>query len=447
MQAISKTLIGAPLAIFLAASLAFSQENANIKSNSIADLRKEIQQLRQELDSLKTLQQNPEFNQQVELDRIEERFDKRIQDLEKKIDAISRSTAPIVFNPRTTAFLNFAVRADNHTVFDSEQEAEINDRPFIRTVELDLRAPVDPYAEAITILAIEDEAGTGFAIDPEEAYGLIKRLPILEKAPLGLKLKVGKYRAPFGVNNRLHLHDVPWTTRPLIVSRYLGTEHGEFFEAGFNPVGMDMDFFLPNPIPGTTLEMNFDVVKAGELGLSGGVEGKQPAFLGHLNLSADWKNEHLLVLGASAYDERKPNSTRLIGADLTYKWAPAERRESRSFVAGGEIMFGKQSFTDTSLTETKISPYGWYTYAQYQMSYWLYLGLRYDWLQEPSDESLITKSWSAYASYYTTEFLRFRLGFEHRQSDFSEQNDINTVLFEINFVFGSHPTEPYWVNR
>jgi hypothetical protein len=60
---------------------------------------------------------------------------------------------------------------------------------------------------------------------------------------------------------------------------------------------------------------------------------------------------------------------------------------------------------------------------------------------------LITKSWSAYASYYTTEFLRFRLGFEHRQSDFAEQNDINTILLEINFVFGSHPTEPYWVNR
>jgi hypothetical protein len=431
--------------IFMAASLTFSQTNDDMKAGAIENLRKEIQQLRRDLDSLKTVQQEPA--QQDELERFEERLEKRMQDLENKIDAISRSSAAVVFNPRTTAFLNLAARADNRRVFDSEGEAEIDDRPFLRTVELDLRAPVDPYAEAIAILAIEDEAGKGFEIDPEEVYGLIKRLPILETAPLGLKLKVGKYRAPLGVNNRLHLHDVPWTTRPLIVSKFLGTEHGDFFESGFNPVGMDLDFFLPNPIPGSTLEMNLDVIRAGELGLSGGLEGKQPAFLGHLNFSADWKNEHLLILGASAYDERGDNSTRLIGADLTYKWGPAERRQTRSFVAGGEIFFGKSSYADTSLTEITNSPYGWYAYTQYQTSYWLYLGLRYDWLQEPSDEQLITKSWSAYASYYTTEFLRFRLGFERRLSDIPEQNDVNTFLLEINFVFGSHPTEPYWVNR
>jgi hypothetical protein len=433
--------------IFFAAPLALGQTNDGVKADAIENLRNEIRQLQGELDSLKTAQQNPEAEADDELALIEERFEQRLQELENKIDAISRSSAPIVFNPRTTAFINFAARADNRTVFDSEQEAQIDDRPFLRTIELDFRAPVDPYAEAITILAIEDEAGTGFAIDPEEAYGLIKRLPILETAPLGLKLKVGKYRAPLGVNNRLHLHDVPWTTRPLVVSKYLGTEHGDFFESGFNPIGMDLDFFLPNPIPSSTLEMNLDVVKAGELGLSEGRAGMQPAFLGHLNFSADWNNEHLLILGASAYDERGDNSTRLIGADLTYKWAPAERRQTRSFVAGGEIFFGKHSYADTALAEITNSPYGWYAYTQYQASYWLYLGLRYDWLQEPSDEQLITKSWSAYASYYTTEFLRFRLGFERRLSDIAGQNNANTVMFEINFVFGSHPTEPYWVNR
>jgi hypothetical protein len=431
--------------LLMAASLTFSQKSSDIKPDTIENLKKEIQQLRQELDSLKTAQQ--ETDRQGELDRIEVRFEKRLRELENKIDALSRASAPIVFNPRMTAFINFAARADDQAVFDAGGEAEISDRPFLRTVELDFRAPVDPYAEAVAILAIEDEAGKGFAIDAEEAYGLIKRLPILEKAPLGLKLKVGKYRAPFGVNNKLHLHDVPWTTRPLVVSRYLGTEHGEFFEAGFNPVGMDLDFFLPNPIPGTTLEMNFDAVRAGELGLSEGRVGKQPAFLGHLNLSADWNNEHLLILGASAYNERGGNSTKLTGADLTYKWAPAERRESHSFVTGGEILFGRQSYTDASPAETANSPYGWFAYTQYQTSYWLYLGLRYDWLQEPSNEQLITKSWSAFASYYTTEFLRFRLGFEHRQSDIPEQNNVNSVLLEINFVFGSHPTEPYWVNR
>ncbi|HLF20595.1 MAG TPA: hypothetical protein VI704_07380 [Bacteroidota bacterium] len=410
-------------------------------------LKKEIEQLRGQLDSLKTAQTlgGAQAGEVGEADI--ERLEKRMRELENKIDAVARSTAAIVFNPRTTAFSNVAARSDNKSVLDASGVAKIDNRPFLRTIELDFRAPVDPYAEAIAIISIEDEAGTGFAIDPEEAYGLLKRLPILESAPLGLKLKVGKFRAPLGVNNRLHMHDLPWTTRPLAVSRFLGTEHGEFFESGYNPVGVDLDFFLPNPIPSTTLEMNLDVVRSGELALSQGHEVNQPAYIGHLNLSADWNNEHLVILGASGYAERGPSSTSLLGLDLTYKWAPSERRQSRSFVAGGEAFFGKHTYEDSSLTEATTKPNGWFAYVQYQLSYWLYLGGRFDWVQEPTDETVKTKSWSLYASYYTTEFMRLRLGFEHRESDIPGQDNLSTVLVEINFVFGSHPTEPYWVNR
>ncbi|MGB2867083.1 MAG: hypothetical protein WBD36_01410, partial [Bacteroidota bacterium] len=376
-----------------------------------------------------------------------ERLEKRLRELENKIDAMGRSTAAIVFNPRTTAFLNFAARADNAAVYDDPGTTRISDKPFLRTVELDFRAPVDPYAEAVVIMSLEDEAGQGFSIDAEEAYGLIKRLPILESAPWGVKLKVGKFRAPLGQDNKLHMHDLPWTTRPLVVSRFLGTEHGNFFESGFNPVGMDFEFFLPNPIPGTTLEMNADVVRGGDLALTQGHGGNQPAFMAHLNLAADWNNEHLLVLGASGYQNGGVSSTSLLVADALYKWAPTERRESRSFVVGGEAFFGRHSYPDSAFIQTTINPLGWFAYTQYQFSYWLYGGLRYDDVQEPANSKLKTTSIAAYASYYTTEFLRFRVGYEHRLSDIPAQNNVNSIILEINFVFGSHPTEPYWVNR
>ena len=168
---------------------------------------------------------------------------------------------------------------------------------------------------------------------PKEAYGLIKRLPILESAPWGLKVKIGKYRASLGLDNKIHIHDLPWTTRPLIVSRYLGTDHGEFFESGFNPVGMDLDFYLPNPIPGTTLEMNLDAVRAGDIAVSNTnlsmlskPDVRQPAYIGHLNLSKDWNNVSLLTLGASAYEESGDYATRVYGVDLTYKWSPSEEQ-------------------------------------------------------------------------------------------------------------------------
>jgi hypothetical protein len=421
----------------LLVSLCAAQE----QTESILDLQKQLSALRAELDSLKAAGQTQ--GAEDELDLLDERIEKRLEQLENKIDAATRMAAPIALNPRTTAFINFAARGDSKTVMDETGQSQISNRPFLRSVEMELSNAVDPYAEAVAIITLEDQAGRGFAVDAEEAYGLVKRLPLLETAPLGMKLRVGKFRAPIGVDNKIHMHDLPWTTRPLVISKFLGTEHGNFFESGFNPTGLDADFFLPNPLPMTTLEMHLSLVRAGELGLFSNPDIMQPGYIGHLTLSRDWSNVHLLLLGVSLYQERGP--TRLMGADITYKWAPAEDRESHSLVAGGEFFSGK--VTAASPSGFTSSPYGWFAYLQYQTSYWVYLGFRYDWLQEPADNQLVTESIGAYLSYYTTEFLRFRIGVEHRTSDLPQENDLTTGLLEINFVFGSHPAEPYWVNR
>lgn len=430
----------------ISGSLVRAQEKNNTQQAELVALKSQVDSLKRELDSLRSLLPAETQDRSEELDRMEERLEKRLQELEQKIDAVSRATAPVVLNPRTTAFINFAARADNNEVLDATGEHRIDNRAFLRTVELEFRAPVDPYADAVTIIAIENQAGKEFGVDAEEAYGLIKRLPILESAPWGMKLKIGKFRAPIGTNNKVHMHDLPWTTRPLPVARYLGTEHGEFFEAGFNPVGIDADFFLPNPIPATTLEMNLDLVRAGDIGLAGNIAGTQPAYIAHLNLSKDWTNEHIVVLGGSFYQENGINSTRILAGDVTYKWAPSEQRESHSFVAGGEVFFGKHSFQDTA-SQVTMSPMGWFVYTQYQLSWWLYAGLRYDWVEEPSNDQLRTTASAFYLSYYTTEFLRFRLGIERHHSDIPSLDNITSGIFEVNFVIGSHPTEPYWVNR
>jgi hypothetical protein len=425
-----------------------AQDGQVAEQSSPERLRSEMNLLKSQVDSLRQQISDLDSVKSDDVEHLEEQLDHRAQELENKIDALSRAMAPVVLNPRMTAFINFAARADNQTQFDASGMNEISNRFFLRTAELELRNAVDPYAEAILVMSVENEAGKDFSIDAEEAYGLIKRIPLLEDAPLGIKLKIGKFRAPFGINNKIHMHDLPWTTRPLIVSRFLGTEHGEFFESGFNPTGIDADFFLPNPIPQTTLEMNLDVVRAGELGLTqGGISGQQPAYISHITLSRDWNNEHLLILGASGYTEEHPSPVRLAGVDATYRWAPSEQRESRSLVAGGEAFFGRNVISDSLKNSHTNFPYGWYGYLQLQTSYWLYLGLKYDWLREPVNATPLTRNIALYASYYTTEFLRFRLGIEHRWSQIAVYDNTTTGIFEVNFVFGSHPTEPYWVNR
>jgi hypothetical protein len=363
------------LAVLLLVPQALFAQPAREQSSSevLTQLRAETLLLHRQLDSLRAVLDSAGTDEEV--NQLEETFDRRFRELENKIDAVSRATAGTVLNPRTTAFINFAARADSKPVGDpADSSKDIGDRSYLRTVELELQNAVDPYADAIAIISLENQAGKDFGVDAEEAYGLIKRLPILESAPLGLKLKIGKFRAPFGVNNKVHMHDLPWTTRPLAIAKYLGTEHGNFFESGYNPTGVDANFYLPSPIPGTILEANLDAVRAGDIGLSGRPSTGQPAGIAHLTLSQDWSNEHILFLGASTYQEHGASPTQMYGLDLTYKWAPSEQRESKSFVAGGEYLTAKHFPADSAA----VAPSGWFAYMQYQTSYWLYLGARYD---------------------------------------------------------------------
>lgn len=375
-----------------------------------------------------------------------------IVDLKAKVAAAKPPHSIGLFNPAITAFLNGAVRGDDRPVL-SPGGTRIDDRPFLRTAELDFRAAADPYADAVAILSLEDEAGEGFGADLEEGYVVIKRLPMLEKAPLGLKLKVGRYRAPIGNINRAHMHDLPWTTRPLPISRFLGTENGEFFESGFNPVGIDAEVILPTIVKGAVMELNADVVGGGGLPISDDPTHRHPGFLGHWNLFFTVNDAHDFNLGASGYYEGGAHRAGLVAGDFLYKWKPIKAGEFHSFVLGGEVMYADRKFgLDTdgdgmADVEKRAKPLAAFGFAQYQLSWHVYAGGRFDYAQDIVDPSKTTKVAAGYLSYYTSEFLRFRAGYEHRWSDTPAEDGVDSVIAEINVVFGSHPTEPYWVNR
>ncbi|MBS1120885.1 MAG: hypothetical protein H6Q90_3113 [Deltaproteobacteria bacterium] len=374
-----------------------------------------------------------------------------VADLKAQQAASKPPTSLSALNPQITAFLNGAVRVDDRKVV-TPNGIKINNRPFLRTAELDFRAAVDPYADAVAILALEDEAGEGFGVDLEEGYVILKRLPILESAPLGLKLKLGRFRAPIGNVNRMHMHDMPWTTRPLPIARLLGTENGEFFESGFNPVGVDAEVILPTVVEGAVMEVNADVVDGGGIKIAG--DGHDhPGFLGHYNLFFTLHDTHDFNLGLSGYYEGGANRAGLVSADALYKWKPLAAGEFHSVVLGGEVFYVDRRFAlDTNGdgildSKQRATPLAWYAFAQVQLSWHTYLGGRYDYVQDIVDKHLTTKVAAGYLTYYTSEFLRFRAGYEHRWSDLPAEDHVNSFLAEVNVVFGSHPTEPYWVNR
>jgi hypothetical protein len=372
-----------------------------------------------------------------------------LADLKARQAASKPPTSLSALNPQITAFLNGAFRIDDRPVL-TPGGVSIDDRPFLRTAEFDFRAAVDPYADAVAILSLEDQAGAGFGADLEEGYVVIKRLPVLESAPLGLKLKLGRFRAPIGSGNRIHMHDLPWTTRPLPISRLLGTENGEFFESGYNPVGAEAEVILPTVIDGAVMELTGDVVDGGRIAIAGGAHD-HPGFIGRYNLFFTAHDTHDVNLGVSGYYQGGAHRAGLVAIDALYKWKPLAAGEFNSVVIGGELFRADRRFAEATPgapdVERQATPWAGYGFAQVQLSWHTYLGARYDYAQDIVDDRLATQVAAGYLSYYTSEFLRFRAGYEHRWSDVPAENGVNSFIAEVNVVFGSHPTEPYWVNR
>ncbi len=344
-----------------------------------------------------------------------------------------------VFNPRITAFGNFVGRVDDKRV-ENEDGDSIGDRFNLREVELDFRAAIDPWADGVIIVALESEVPGDYETSVEEGYVTLKKLPLLDGAPLGLKLKAGRFRPTFGRFNKIHTHDLPQITRPLSLQTFLGEE-------GFIGDGLSGEFFVPTPGDANSLTATLATFNDGELPMSGDEEGDDPAYLAHLAWFWDLAAGHDLEVGSTVYlgsaGEEDDLDAELYGVDLTYKWKPFGRGEWRSFIFGGELFSADVDMSDGNA----VSALGYYTWLQYQLDRNLYLGGRYDFTEEIADEQLESEALGVFLTYYTSEFLRLRLGYEHTESDLDERDGLDTGWLEVNFVFGSHPVEPYWVNR
>lgn len=416
------------VALLVATPFLHAQTQPSSSPLTLEDLQRQLQELQHahadELDDLRA----------------------QIEELEQRLAEAAQKTATVqpqsanVFNPRVTAFGNFIGRFDNQQIALAEG-ARIDDRFNLREVEIDLRAAIDPWADGFLIVAIESEIPNEFVTGIEEGYLVLKKLPLLNTTPLGLKLKAGRYRPEFGRFNKIHLHDLPHTSYPRALQTFLGEE-------GFLQNGLSAQFFLPSPGASNTLEATIDVLNGGNIPIAAENAADHLAGLAHVKWFWDLASGHDLELGASGYWGKAGGEdglrSKLYGVDLTYKWRPKTHGEWHSFLIGGELYWTSINVPDDSQPQRR--PLGFYAWSQYQFNRRTYLGVRAEMTEALTGAKLQTQAYAAFLSYYTTEFLRLRLGFEHVESEVA-YDGLNSAFLEINFVFGSHPTEPYWVNR
>ena len=375
--------------------------------------------------------------------------------------ALVQPTQPAVqsslsaLNPAITVFGNFVGRGDSKRVFNEEGD-RISNKFNLREVEVDMRAAIDPYADGVLIASLESETPGQFSAGVEEGYAVIKKLPFLDEPPLGLKLKVGRFRPFFGKFNIIHTHDLPTTFRSLPTAEFMGEE-------GFIQNGVSGNFFIPTPWdPDSSLDATVEVLNGGDIAISPAARSRI-SYLGHLRWYRTLFDGHDLELGWSSYFHPANNSVGSAdfhGVDFMYRWKPFRLGESKSFLFGGEVMFARRSYpkagepadvmraiTLRDLQPGKGKPLGLSLLTQLQFNQRTYGGLRFDQTTTLFDPGLTRRSVTPYVSYYFTEFLRARLSYERRWSDLFTENNRNSFLFELNWTFGSHPPEPFWVNK
>lgn len=405
----------------------------------------------------------------TQLEQIKTEYDKRIQDLEaqvqqlqsqmlqataesqllapssQQVDSKPVQSIPSALNPAIAVIGNFVGRADSQKIFE-EGGARIDNKFNLREAELDLRVPIDPYADGVLITSFESTAPGSYRAEVEEGYAVIKKLPFFDTLPLGLKLKVGRFRPAFGQLNALHDHDLPQTFRPLPTEEFLGTE-------GFIQNGISGNFFLPTPWDAaSSLDATVEVLNGGDIAVSPQSTART-SYLGHLRWFRTLKDAHNLQLGWSTYFHPEGNqvsSATLHGLDFTYRWKPLRQGEWKSYLLGVEWMLSPRATAAQANNGTLPGgrkSKGYFAFGQMQFDRRTYAGARWDQTDSVLNPALRRRSLTPYLSYYFSEFLRFRLNYEHRWSDLISENGRNSVFMELNFVFGAHPAEPFWVSK
>jgi hypothetical protein len=226
----------------------------------------------------------------------------QIEALEEEVAAArARAQTPAqqsasVFNPGLTVFGNFLARADDRPAFaDDDAGAErVDDRFLLREVELDFRAPIDPWADGVVIAAFGAEVPGEYEATVEEGYVTLKRLPFLDSAPAGLKLKIGRFRPSFGRFNAIHLHDLPHVSYPRAVRTFLGPE-------GFTADGISGQLFLPSPSDDDVLDLTLAVLDGGNVAVAPSADASDIATLGRVKWFRDLVPGHDLEVGLSGW--------------------------------------------------------------------------------------------------------------------------------------------------
>ncbi|HEY8207072.1 MAG TPA: hypothetical protein VIG99_06315 [Myxococcaceae bacterium] len=292
----------------------------------------------------------------------------------------------------------------------------------IQEVELQILSNVDPYLSANVILAMEGGEGIGV----EEGY------LSLAAQPLGIAFRGGKLKVPFGRENPLHAHALPFVDRSLVGQAVFGDGLGE--------VGIEGAYLVPVPwyLLFTASLLNGDNEAAFH-----SPEGRDLEGFAALKSVVDLTDDATLELGASCTLGR--NADRLLsqvaGVHAVVKWKPAAEATTHSAVVTVEGLYSRVPRPGIP-NGVETDTYGLYAYAQWQLERRWYVGGRFEFLRPASVVPDMSRRESAMLVFAPTEFSAVRLQGSAIQPGAGSPAFYEAFL-QVNFTLGAHPAHSY----
>jgi hypothetical protein len=282
--------------------------------------------------------------------------------------------------------------------------------------EASFQAIVDPYARADFFLVFApDEVGV------EEGFITFTSLPA------NFLLKAGKMRGSFGKVNQMHNHVMPWTDRPLVTQNLVGGEEG------ISDAGLSLSRLFPNEV--LFLEATAEVYRGESPELFRAPTRGDLTYVGRLRGYRDVTESTNLDFGGSfalGHNDAGPEfKTRLIGADLTFRWRPLRRAIYKRLLLRTELVWSRR--------EQESGParaFGTYVSTEYQFARRWFAGVRLDRSDRADDASIVDKGVSALLTYWPSEFSQIRG--QYRHTSYGDGIKANELLFQLLFSIGAH---------
>jgi len=465
------------LCLFIAVGLSnisFAR-NKETEEDELAELRRQILELKQQMNEM-----NGEHEKQIdmlkeEIVRLQELAgvpeESEAEDEMARLRALAESAAGEKKEqkaPEETVYkfgglslqqLNpeISVSGDFITHYRDQAETRKRTDAEIRGVELNFQSYLDPFSRLKATTHISDDG-----IDVEEAY--FTRFTIFENANLDL----GRFRQQFGVVNRWHEDALDQVHYPLALQRIFGEE-------GLNQTGASIEWTLPKwdqAYQGLTLQVtnteNNRLFAEDALG--------NPSLLFHYknyrDLSRDtylefglsglfgWNDEWSIVKGEKIVSEHDALGTRVLGADVSLLWEPADRALYRNVEWRSEVyVLNRDILAPDDSGRDDLDAWGAFSYLQSKVARNVDVGIRYDYY-EPDRKgyaaipgaSLMPLAYTAkdayrwqicpYITWWQSEWVKFRCEYDYADGHGMEGSE-HVVWLQAIFAAGPHKHERY----